>query len=176
MKLKDLINDINFANALKLDESLPPSDFRSSIRMQFLTKGELTARQAEAFVNAVWKDKEMAERKAAWEAEKKAKTDALLAAGVTAPEGRVRIEGTVKSVKRKFTSFGTVDKMLVEVTDGSKVWLSLPSRVSGADLNTDIGNQALVGKKVSVTATFTRSADDPTFSFGSRPGPLVVVG
>lgn len=175
MKLKDLINDINFSNALQLEESLPPSDFRSSIRMQFLTKGELTARQAEAFINAVWKDKEALDRRQSWKAEQAAKSEALQAAGVLAPEGRVRFDGVVRSIKRKQTQFGIVDKALIESAEGSKVWLSVPSRVSGIDLFTEAGNQVLVGKQVSVTATFTRSADDATFAFGSRPGVMVVL-
>ncbi len=179
MKLIDLINDVNFKNALALDETLAPSSFRSSIRMQFLTKGKLSEKQATAFVNAVWKDKEMADRKAAWKAEQQAKTAALIEAGVQAPEGRIPFTGAVRSLKFVLNAFGGATKLLIEADSGAKVWVSLPSEIKGLtieDWSLEGLKAALAGKQVSVTATFKRSDTDATFAFGSRPNALTVLG
>ena len=179
MKLTDLLNDLNFKNALALDETLAPSSFRASIREQLFFKGKLSEKQATAFVNAVWKDKEMADRKAAWKVEQAAKTAALVEAGVTAPVGRVPFTGVVRTIKFVDNAFGGATKLLIEADSGAKVWVSLPSEVKGLtieDWSLAGLKTALAGKQVSVTATFKQSDTDATFAFGSRPNPLTVLG
>lgn len=169
-----------FSEALEANMSLPQSSFRDSIVEQFESRGSLSAKQAAAFITAVRKDIAFAERQNAWKAEQQAKTVALLEAGVTAPVGRTRIEGVVAVVKFVENDFGGTNKMLVELASGAKVWLSVPSEVVGCDavalcLGTDEIRTALVGKTISVTATFKQKDGDATFAFGSRPNKATVL-
>lgn len=175
-----LAQNPEFQAAIDANQSLPTSSFRESIVEQFKWKGTLSEKQATAFVNAVRKDIAFAERQNAWKAEQQAKTVALLEAGVTAPVGRTRIEGVVAVVKFVENEFGGTNKMLVELASGAKVWLSVPSEVVGCDavalcLGTDEIRTALVGKTISVTATFKQKDGDATFAFGSRPNKATVL-
>lgn len=169
-----------FLDAFIANQSLPASSFRDSITEQFEFRGKLSEKQVAAFVTAVRKDIVFAERQAAWKAEQQAKTASLIEAGVQAPVGRTRIEGVVSTVKFVQNDFGGANKMLVELASGAKVWLSVPSEVVGCDavalcLGTDEIRTALVGKTISVTATFKQKEGDATFAFGSRPNKATVL-
>jgi hypothetical protein len=68
------------------------------------------------------------------------------------------VTGVVLSMKEQATDFGVVTKMLMKLENNAKVWLTCPAK---AEINrTDT---------VTITATFERSKDDPSFSFGKRP-------
>jgi len=175
-----LASNPEFAAALEANQSLPQSNFRDSISEQFEVRGSLSEKQVAAFVNAVRKDIAFAERQTAWKAEQQAKTASLIEAGVTAPVGRTRIEGVVAVVKFVENEFGGTNKMLVELASGAKVWLSVPSEVVGCDCvargaDTDCIRLNLVGKTISVTATFKQKDGDATFAFGSRPNKATVL-
>jgi hypothetical protein len=176
--LPPLFSNEPFLKALALDEQLPLSSFRQSIRMQFLTKGKLSEKQVACFINAVNKDAAFEAKKAAWKAEQTAKTNALLDAGVKAPEGRVPFTGVVRKVKTVVNNFGGTTKLLIESEAGAKVWVSMPSVVKGVTIEnfSDASlNDVLVGKTVNITATFKVSETDGTFAFGSRPNPMTVL-
>lgn len=162
-----------FLAAFVANQSLSQSSFRDSITEQFEFRGKLSEKQVAAFITAVRKDIAFAERQASWKAEQQAKTASLIEAGVTAPVGRTRIEGVIATVKFVPNDFGGANKMLVEMASGAKVWLSVPSVVVGCEnapcMSTDELKAALVGKTISVTATFKQKDGDPTFAFGSRP-------
>lgn len=173
-----LTSNPEFFDAFIANQSLPTSSFRESIVEQFEFRGKVSEKQATAFITAVRKDIVFAERRAEWQAAREAKTDALIAAGVTAPVGRTRIEGVVAVVKFVENDFGGTDKMLVELASGAKVWLSVPSEVIGCDAigqGTDDVRAALVGKTISVTATFKQKEGDTTFAFGSRPNKATII-
>jgi len=175
-----LAQNPDFQDAVNANHSLPTSSFRESIVEQFRSRGSVSEKQATAFVNAVRKDIVFFERQNAWKAEQQAKTTALIEAGVTAPVGRTRIEGVVAVVKFVENEFGGTNKMLVELASGAKVWLSVPSEVVGCDCvargaDTDCIRLNLVGKTISVTATFKQKDGDATFAFGSRPNKATVL-
>jgi len=72
--------------------------------------------------------------------------------------GRVRIEGTVLTVKYQDTRYGTVRKMLLKHADGWKVWGTVPAY---AAVNK--------GDRIALVATVERSKDDEKFGFFARP-------
>lgn len=97
----------------------------------------------------------------------RAEREAALAAGVVAPEGRVRgIEATVVKVADK--GFGTF-KVTVKTADGWSVWFTAPKAFVRWSSYTDSDCLLVVGQRVTVDATLTRSDRDPLFAFGKRP-------
>lgn len=118
--------------------------------------GSLSERQVAAVLNSLHQDKERGGRE-----ERRAQEKAqLIASGVTAPVGRVAVEGEVLSTRVDEGPYGAVCKWLVKLTNGTKVWSSVPASLAGENLR---------GSRVRFTATFEHSKDDPTFAFGSRP-------
>ena len=95
-------------------------------------------------------------REAEIEAEKEA------ASPVPEKEGRIEVEGEIVAASWKCHDFGETLKITVKHEDGWKVWGSAP-KVFGRD------ESELVGKIVSFTAKVSRSQDDNTFGFFSRP-------
>jgi hypothetical protein len=139
-----------------------PHRFVQDMVERFNRRGVLTERQADALLRF----KETEERLAARRAEEAAR----LAAAPPAPEGRAEVEGEVIRVKEHESVFGTSLKMTVQLDDGNKVWLTIPSGVRDGVYNA----LDLVGKRVRVKATFTRSDRDEHFAFGKRPSGTLV--
>jgi predicted RNA-binding Zn-ribbon protein involved in translation (DUF1610 family) len=84
------------------------------------------------------------------------------------PEGKVTITGTVITVRvddNPYTYGGAVYKMLVEDGRGFRVWGTAPSQLKQAAG----GLSELKGRTVEFVATCTRSNDDESFGFFSRP-------
>lgn len=85
-----------------------------------------------------------------------------------APEGRVEFRGTVLSVKWKDSGYRQVPgnwKATIQSEEGWKVWLTVPAALQQA-----VGDvQELVGRKVTLAATLTRSDRDRSFAFGKLP-------
>ena len=165
------------AEALEINKSLPWSAFRSSIVNQLMKNKSLSDKQADSFINAVKSDVKFAERKATQDAERATQREALLSKGVTAPEGRLTVEGKIMTIKSVANGFGGATKMLIELPTGAKAWLTLPSELRGIVIENwsdESLRSVLVGKTISVTATFKRSDTDPTFAFGSRPNPATI--
>lgn len=149
------------------------SEFLSDVRQKFLDNGRLSPGQ----VGAVERAKAGIERRKQWAAERAAKSAALVAAGVRAPEGRVEVEGEIVSARVQQSDFGDNVKIVVKTDAGWACWLTLPSSL-GDSLRDDNGNHlyslsetadAVKGKRVRLTATLTRSPSDQTFAFGKRP-------
>lgn len=97
-----------------------------------------------------------------------AQTAAHIAKGNAAPlvEGRRVLRGTVASVKavEGYGPYGrpiSTLKMVLDLGDGTRVYGTAPSAL--------LGSERLAKATVELTATVTRSADDPTFGFYSRP-------
>ena len=82
-------------------------------------------------------------------------------AHVPAPEGRVRFQGTVVSLKLVESDFGLTTKVTVKVAAENGVWLAwgtLPSSLSGVQR----------GDTVALTAALARGRD-AHFAFFKRP-------
>lgn len=99
-----------------------------------------------------------------------------------APTGRLEITGTILSAKYVDSDYGSTLKMLVE-GDGWKVWGTVPKQLADdeygryydADDNDPrydgiaVWTKALIGRKVTFTATVKVNEDDPSFGFFTRP-------
>lgn len=116
--------------------------------------GSLSDRQVTAVIGSLRRDYEVAARKA---------QEALEVKGA-APSGRQTVTGQVLTLREQASDFGIVTKMLLKLTNNSRVWLTCPS-----------GSQIDRGDTVTIRATFQPKADDPSFAFGSRPQALDVV-
>lgn len=95
---------------------------------------------------------------------REAEAEQRRAAGITCPEGRQTIRGTVAGFKTQESRFGTTEKMIVRHADGWAVYVSVPSGITPAR-----------GDAVEFVATVTRSDRDPIFGFGSRPTQARIV-
>lgn len=84
-----------------------------------------------------------------------------------APEGRVEFRGTVLSVKWKegYRKAPGNWKAVVQSEEGWKAWLTVPKSLQ--ELVADV--QDLVGRKVTLEATLTRTPDDRSFAWGKQP-------
>lgn len=116
--------------------------------------GSLSERQVAAVLKSLARDIEFAAGKAAEVVEVKG----------PAPEGRQTVTGVILSTKQVEGYYGWQQKMLVKLTNNSKVWLTVPSKAD-----------ATKGDTITVTATFEVSKDDASFAFGKRPSLVGVV-
>lgn len=87
-----------------------------------------------------------------------------LAATVPTTDTRVMIEGKVISHKFQDSAFGTVHKMLIEATEGFRLWGTVPN---GLDIETGI--------RVKFQARITKSDRDEKFGFFQRPSKAEIV-
>lgn len=130
--------------------------FLSSLLMQFENNGSLSDKQLAAIEPAIIRDREQTARANAREIE----ANALRAAGVRAPSGRVTVTGKIVGFKTVESDFyGDTVKMIVQSVDGWKVYVTAPA--GSADAN--------VGDEVTFSAQLTPSQDDVLFAFGKRP-------
>jgi hypothetical protein len=138
--------------AAAIEQAKQPAHANNSFVKDVLSKlnqwGSLSERQAAAVVTSLARDLEFAARKAAQATEVKG----------PAPTGRVTVTGKVLSTKVQESQYGETLKMLLQLENNSRVWLTVPSKAS-----------AERGETLTVTATFQVSKDDPSFAFGSRP-------
>jgi hypothetical protein len=100
-------------------------------------------------------------------------------AKVPAPTGRIKIRGTVISLKPHETDFGTTTKMTIKVTTEAGIWLAwgtMPAEMGRVE--TPLANdpetfavswEPVHGREVELTATITPSDRDPSFAFFKRP-------
>jgi hypothetical protein len=78
-----------------------------------------------------------------------------------APEGKLRVVGTILTIKTVESAYGVTTKclLLVESPAKFKLWVTLPTSLSGTER----------GQKVAMNVTVERSKDDSKFAYGSRP-------
>jgi hypothetical protein len=86
-----------------------------------------------------------------------------------APEGRQTVVGTVASTRVDTSDYGSVRKMLLKLDDGNKVWGTMPSKVESTIYQDD---NEFIGKRIELTATFTRKEEH--FSFYKNPRGKVI--
>lgn len=156
----------NLAIARLLDggRTVEESVFLSDVRR----KANDTGRLSDAQISAVERAFARVERQEQWERERREQAQRLAAAGVRAPEGRVEVTGVVLSAKSHESRFGTSIKIVIQSDDGWKVWLTAPSSLVDTTVIEEV-REAVVGKRIRLTATLTRSPSDAAFAFGKRP-------
>lgn len=123
--------------------------------------GDLSARQIDAVERAIVRDTGRADTRAAEEA-----------SASPVPEGKQVIVGRIVSIRNDpnpFNWYGEITRMLVVSDDGWKVWGTMPAALGRADV-ADIRKA-----RVEFVATVTRSDDDKTFGFFSRPSKARVL-
>jgi len=148
---------------------------------------KLSDKQLSVLAEAIERQKARDEKRTAVIAERdeerQAEREALLAAGVAAPTGRVKVIGRVLHIKEENeTAYGNNPKMLIQAEEGYKIWVSVFlkklkfSRCSDACNN--CGNcysvdyaSPEVGDLISFTVTL-EVKEDVLFAFGSRPTKL----
>lgn len=144
-------------------------DFLDSLYEQASAGKPLSERQIEAGQKVLAKAKG---REAELQARAAAEAE-LKAAGVKAPEGKVKVRGKVVRVKWQDSAYGGSLKMIVEDQDGWKVWVSVPRslQMSSCLVNGEWVERRDVqeGDMVEFVADLTRSDRDPLFAFGKRP-------
>lgn len=149
-------------DAILADPVHRANSFIRDIVAKFNQYGELSERQLVCLTQSIQRDIDGARRRE----EAARRQAALTAAGVTAPSGRVTVEGKILSVKAYDGFRGTTQwKMLVVLTSGAKVFVAVPASV----LSTVNDPRDLRFKGVRLTATFSPKPEDRTFAYGSRP-------
>ena len=103
----------------------------------------------------------IAREQAEFQARKDAR-DAELASTPALAEGRYELTGKVISTKAQDSDYGTQYKQLVELSDGNRVWGTIPSAILDEVWDND-------GVTVTFTAAVERSKDDEHFGFYKRP-------
>jgi hypothetical protein len=113
-------------------------------------------------------------------ADELANKEASLAAGVRAPEGKQSVTGTLVSIKYVTNDFGGSHKGVIDLGNGTKVWGTIPeSQIATSEFIVGKGwvtTGIQSGDKVSFTATFEASGNDPLFGFYKRPSKWVTEG
>lgn len=135
--------------------------FLLSLYEQFNRNAELSEKQLSSIVPALEREK----RNDEIAAERKASKDALIQAGVKAPEGRVTVAGKILGFKQWDDDvFGPQCKMIVQSNEGWKVYVTAPAG----------SGEANVGDEVSFSAALTPSQDDILFAYGKRPTKFTI--
>lgn len=130
------------------------NDFLLDLARQHDGEKMLTERQLEAAGRSF-------EREAAFEARKAAEA----ATAAECPEGTQVLDGVILSTRVDDGYMGgAVVKMLVKCA-GFKVWGTVPASLYSSVRR----HEELIGSRVRFTATVTRSNDDASFGFYSRP-------
>lgn len=148
------------------------NEFVRDILAKLNQYGELTTRQLEYVMKSIERDR-TAEARAA--AKAKLAAERLASNAPKAPVGRVTVEGKITNVKSKEGFRGVVVwKMLVALTNGTKVFVSIPENLWGYE--SEITEpRGLIGKNVKFTATFKQSETDPYFAFGKCPKKAEII-
>lgn len=109
----------------------------------------LSERQMQAAVESI-------ERHERWQAEREEQRRN----SVPAPVGKQEVVGEVRRIKTQDTPFGITEKMVVRDDRGFTVWCTVPKAIL---------DHVEEGQRVTFVAHLSRSEDDETFAFGSRP-------
>lgn len=176
-KAKLILSDLGLNQAWEIYEAGKYYDTREEstvldIVRKVVQYGQISENQAELVKNLL----NYINNKEAVEAERKAKRDAENANAAPCPAGKVKITGTILSVKVKEHNYGTDLKILVRDVTGFKVYGNLPKVLNDLiewrrDNFSDENIPRLKQKEVTIEfeASVTPSTDDPKFGFFKRP-------
>jgi len=131
------------------------------INSQLHRKGEISDKQVALVLKVMAQVDERVAKREIIDAQKAE----LIAAGVTAPEGRLTVTGEIVSTKTVESDYGITYKMVVKTDEGWAVWCTIPTSISEAEK----------GDRVTFTATLERSDKDPLFAFAKRPTKAEIV-
>jgi hypothetical protein len=160
-ELKEMLESGEISNPVHDNNS-----FAKDVLSKLDRYGSLSPRQVESVVASLKRDYEHARLAAQRASEEERRRTTCL----PAPCGRATVEGKILMVKNYGgNGFGFNEvawKMLVLLTTGAKVFVSVP-----AGLCNEVGSQLmeLREKQVKLTATFKPKDGDPTFAYGKRP-------
>ncbi len=124
------------------------NNFVQDVIRKLNTYGDLSPRQIEAVIKSVTQTREYASAPKPPPAP-------------PAPIGRQTVKGQVVHTKEVEGAYGSSTKCLVVLTDGAKVWGTLPSGAGKGD-------------EIEFSAEFEPKKDDPSFAFYKRPTKLVI--
>jgi len=93
------------------------------------------------------------------------KREALLAAAPVLEDGKgILIEGTIISTRMQESNYGETLKMLVQMTNGNRVWGTVPDAII-----CECGQACVKGSLVRFVANVERKDGDDHFGFFKRP-------
>jgi hypothetical protein len=153
--IEELKGSLEFRVAFKIRKR---NEFIYDLLWKRIQGYKWTDRQEEAFYEA-------AEKQVAFHDKKQIELDEREAKLATAPnltESRQSITGKVVGKKWKSDDWGCTLKIIVELSDGNRVWGTAPAKVLETIDEED-------GVKVTFTAAVTPSDNDPHFGFFKRP-------
>lgn len=150
LREKFLADHPDFKDAIaSIDEPVHAKNaFAKDVIAKLGQYGSLSDKQMTAVVASLKRDAEYEARKAVEATEVKG----------DAPTGRVAVTGVVLSLKEQESQYGFTTKMLVKLTNNSRVWLTAPSKATIER-----------GDTITIKATWEPSKDDKSFGFGKRP-------
>ena len=96
---------------------------------------------------------------------RKAEADAAKDIPADMLAGRVKVTGTVLTIKEQYGRYGATMKMLIKHADGWKVWGTVPAAAYGLER----------GDTITVEAAIKVSDDDAKFGFAARPRLVAIV-
>lgn len=156
---REMINELKtnpeFREAFKIRKR---NDFIYDLLWKRIQGYKWTERQEEAFYEAAKKQVEFYDKKQIELNEREAK----LATAPNLTEGKQSITGKVIGKKWKSDDWGCTLKIIVELSDGNRVWGTAPAKVLETIDEED-------GVKVTFTASVIASDNDPHFGFFKRP-------
>lgn len=132
-------------------------NFFQSLRTQLMSRLSLSDKQLECIPAAI-------ERQKKWAAER-IERDERMPEATPVVQGRIVIEGEVLSAKVQDSDYGSQYKWLVIDDRGFKVWGTIPMSI----MDSNVTLKGLRGRRVSFTATVTKSDRDESFGFYKRP-------
>lgn len=159
------------------------SRFGSDMRLSLMNGKPLTPAQFESSVRIVEQARARKAQMDGWAAERAAKREAQLAAGLLCPSGRQTFEGKIVATRvadDQYYRGGLTWSALVESDAGWQIWVTMPREMlrqnPAMDYTTGRGDHDLAahrasfrGRRVELTATITADATDPLRGRGSRP-------
>ena len=146
----------------RLDE-FPDNTFLTDLKWKLNRSGELSIKQIDAAARSIQREEE----RAAKTAEREKVKAALVAQGVSAPEGKALVKGEVVSLKYQDGIYGSQWKIVVKHDEGWSAWATLPASLTSAIV--DDNYKLIPGVRIQFYATLKKSDRDPLFAFASRP-------
>ena len=140
--------------------------FVKDVIAKFDKYGVLSERQVESVIRSCQRDHEFARRRTEQEREELIRR----ATAQPAPNGRLTVEGKVIMVKDYGFDGISRWKMLMLLTNGSKVFVSVPTSLVNQGNVRDLRD-----KCIRLTATWAQKPDDTLFAYGKRPTNAEVI-
>lgn len=136
------------------------NDFLHDVGNRFMRTGKLSEKQIGAVERCIMGAMKYTARVEESERKRAAERAQVEESGVTYPDGRTTVTGTILMTRWYENDYGETLKMTVKDDRGFLVFLSVPNSILA---------HADKGKRVRFDAALTVSPDDGLFGFGKRP-------